>query len=150
MTHPAARKVAAYTAGWLAVVVCAVALYQRAAQVPEPMDPDDLSRIARQLASDVAEAQGLARALASGQLTTHFARAQHEQISQDLDDIRKSLDRPPPPGADRRAQQLDEAARRLDEVVKSVPSRMADAQAMAEVANEEAAIGGDIESGGGS
>lgn len=150
MKPAAARKVAAYVAGWLVVAVCAVALYQRAAAVPEPMKADELSRTARKLASDAAEAQELARALATGQLTEHFARKQHEQISQDLDDIRKALDRPPPTGAEARAQQLTEAARRLDEVVKSVPSRMADAQAMAEVANQEAAIGGDIAAGGGS
>lgn len=150
MKPAAARKVAGHVAGWLAIGACAVALYQRAAAVPEPMKPDELSRTARKLASDVAEAQDLARAAAAGQLTGHFARKQHEQISQDLEDIRKSLDRPPPTGAEARAQQLAEAARHLDEVVKGVPSRLADAQAMAEVANQEAAIGGEVATGGGS
>jgi len=147
---PPAGKVAGYVAGWLAIAVCAVALYQRAATVPEPMKPEELSRVARILASDAMEAQGLARALATGQLTEHFARAQHEQLSQDLDDIRKSLDQPPPTGAQDRVQKLADAARRLDDAVKSVPSRMADAAAMAQVANDEGAIARDVGAGGGS
>lgn len=150
MKAPAAGKVAGYAAGWLAIAVCAVALYQRAADVPQPMQPDDLSRTARKLSSDALEAQRLAQALATGQLTTHFARSQHEEISQDLDDVRKALDRPPPVGAQARVQRLADAARRLDDVLKSVPSRMADAEAMAHVADEEASIARDIGGGGGS
>lgn len=149
MKAPAARKVAGYVAGWVAVAVCAVALYQRAAQVPEPMQADELSRTARKLASDALEAQRLAQALATGQLTTHFARSLHEHISEDLDDVRKTLDRPPPTGAQARVQRLADAARRLDDVLKSVPSRMADAQAMAQVASEEASIARDVQAGGG-
>jgi len=137
-------------AAWLVIAACAVALYQRAASVPEPMEPDELSRTARQLASDALEAQRLAQQLGTGQLTAHFARAQHEQISQDLDDIRKALDRPPPTGAQARVERLAQAARRLDEVIKTVPSQMADAEAMARVSDDEGSIARDIQAGGGS
>jgi len=145
-----ARKVTGYVAAWLVIAACAVALYQRAASVPEPMEPDELSRTARQLASDALEAQRLAQQLGTGQLTAHFARAQHEQISQDLDDIRKALDRPPPTGALARVERLAQAARRLDEVIKTVPSQMADAEAMARVSDDEGSIARDIQAGGGS
>jgi len=145
-----ARKVTGYVAAWLVIAACAVALYQRAASVPEPMEPDELSRTARQLASDALEAQRLAQQLGTGQLAAHFARAQHEQISRDLDDIRKALDRPPPTGAQARVERLAQAARRLDEVIKTVPSQMADAEAMARVSDDEGSIARDIQAGGGS
>ena len=132
------------------MAACAIGLYVRAAQVPQHMEPDELSRTARKLESDALEAQALARALAVGQLTTHFAVSQHDQISDDLEDIRKALDRPPPAGREAQARRLGDAARRLGEVLKTVPQGMANAEAMARAAQDEAAIARDAASGGGS
>jgi len=145
----AARKWAGRVVTGLAVAVAAITLYQRAAEVPEPMEPDELARSARKLASDALEASVLARALATGQLTTHFAVAQHEQLSQDLEDLRKKLDRPPPAGREARAQQLRESLQRLTEVLFDVPLHMADAQAMSRISAEEQAIAADVGPGDG-
>jgi len=146
----AVRKAALRAVLWLAVAVAAVVLYQRAAAVPEPMEPDELARTAHKLASDAREASALARALATGQLTLRFAVAQHEQLAQDLDDVRKDLDRPPPTGREEVAQRLREAAQRLGEMLVEVPLHMADAQAMSHISAEEEAIAADIGAGGGS
>jgi hypothetical protein len=143
------RKAASRTVLWLVVAVSAVVLYQRAATVPEPMEPDELARTGRKLASDAQEASRLARALATGQLTLHFAVEQHEQLEQDVEDVRKDLDRPPPPGREEPAQRLREAAQRLGEMLLEVPLHMADAQAMSRIAADEAAIAADIGAGDG-
>jgi len=117
----ALHKLGGRAALWLAVAVASAALYERAAAVPEPMERDDLARTSRKLASDALEASALARALAAGQLTLRFALVQHEQLAQDLEDVRKDLDRPPPSGSEERAQQLREAVQRLSEMLLEVP-----------------------------
>ena len=149
MKAEAVRKLAGRAALWLGVAVASVTLYQRAAAVPQPMERDDLARTSRKLASDALEASALARALASGQLTLHFALAQHEQLAQDVEDVRKELDRPPPAGAEERAQQLREAVQRLSEMLLEVPLHVADAQAMTRISAEEEAIAADAGPGDG-
>jgi len=144
------RRIAWRAALWLAVGVSAIVLYQRAAAVPEPMQSEDLARTARKLSSDAREASALARALATGQLTLRFAVSQHEHLAQDLEDVRKELDRPPPTGHEERAQRLREAAQRLGEVLIEVPLHMADAQAMSRISADEEAIAADAGAGDGS
>lgn len=150
MNAESLRKIAWRATLWLAVAVAAVVLYQRAAAVPEPMEAEDLARTSRTLSSDAREASALARALATGQLTLRFAVSQHEHLAQDLEDVRKELDRPPPKGLEEKAQRLREAAQRLGEVLTEVPLHMADAQAMSRISADEEGIAADIGAGDGS
>jgi hypothetical protein len=146
---PALGKLGERAALWLAVAVASVTLYQRAAAVPEPMERDEVARTSRKLASDALEASALAHALASGQLTLHFALTQHEQLAQDVEELRKELDRPPPAGGEEHAQQLRETVQRLSEVLLEVPLHVSDAQAMARISAEEQAIAADAGPGDG-
>lgn len=150
MRRPAARKVAGQAALWLAVAAAAVTLYQRAAGVPEPMQPDELARAARKVASDAVEASRLSRALAIGQVTTHFARAHLEQLGQDLGEVRKQLDGPPPAGRDADARRVQDAAHRLGSLLSAMPARMADADAMARLQVEQEGIARELGAASGS
>jgi hypothetical protein len=150
MKKPSARKAAGHAAFWLFIAVCAVALYQRAAATPEPMQPDEFSRVTRQVASDAVEASRLSRALAIGQVTTHFARSHIEQLGQDLDDLRKQLDRPAPTGRAADVEHVRDAAQRLGSLLGSMPAQMADGDAMARVQQQQENIGRELGAGGGS
>lgn len=144
MKKPPARKIAGQAALWLTIAVCAVALYQRAARTPEPMQPDDFSRATRKVASDAVEASRLSRALAIGQVTTHFAKSHVEQLTQDLDDVRKQLDRPPPTGRRADVDGVRAAAQRLRSLLEATPAQMADADAMARTQLEQEGIARDL------
>jgi hypothetical protein len=145
-----ARTIAWKVAAWLGVAVCAVTLYEQASSVPEPMKPDELARAARKVKSDAVEASALARALAAGQLTDHFGRKQHEEISSDLDDVLKQLDEPPPAGHEADAQRVRDALQRLDAIVQGIGPHVADSQAMSRIAEDEAALARSVDTGGGS
>jgi hypothetical protein len=144
------RAVAWKVAGWLVVAACAATLYEHASRVPEPMEPDELARAARKVKSDALEASALARALAAGQLTAHFARGQHEELTSDLGDVRKQLEQPAPVGREAEAQRVRDSAERLDDILQGVGPRIADAQAMSHIAAEEAAVAASIDDGAGS
>ena len=141
MKAPSAGKIAGKIALWLAIAVCAVALYQRAATVAEPMQPDDLARATRKVASDAIEASRLSRALAIGQVTAHFARGHIEQLTQDLDDVVKDLDKPPPTGREADIARVRDAAGRLGALLTAMPAQMADGEAMARMQAEQEGIG---------
>jgi hypothetical protein len=146
---PPPRKLAGQAALWLAVAVSAVALYQRAAQTPEPMQPDEFSRATRKVLSDAVEASRLSRALAIGQVTTHFARAHIEQLTQDLDDVREQLDRPAPTGRDADVDRVRGAAQRLGALLDATPAQMADGEAMARMQAQQEGIARELGGGGG-
>jgi hypothetical protein len=127
---------------WALIAVAAVILWMRAVQVPSPTDDDEFNRSARQLRSDALEAAMLARQLAAGQLTAQYAKAQHELLARDLEDVRQELDKPPPKGRADSASRALEGADQLAALLKQVPSRMADASAMTQLAAQEEAIAG--------
>ena len=149
MKQESLRKLAWKALLWLVLAAVAITLYHRAATIPEPMEPDELARSARKLASDALEASALARALATGQLTLHFAIEHHEQVAQDVGDVRQALDRSPPPGREERAQGLREAAQRLGELLLEVPLHTADSAAMSRISADAEAIAAQIGPGNG-
>jgi hypothetical protein len=138
------RRGALLAAVWLAILLGAAVLVREAAKMPAPMPRDDLARTLRQLRSDVLEARTLALALATGQLTMHYAAQQHRVISDDLGDVRHALDKPPPRDGARQAEAARKAAERLDTLLESVAANLADAEGLRGIADEEAAIARDL------
>ena len=139
MKHDATHY-ALLAASWAAVAVAAGVLWRQAATLPEPMPPDELERTVRKLRSDAFEAQTLALHLARGELTRHFAEQQHRKLGDDLVDVRKALDAPPPRGREADAASARAAVARLEALVKSVPVAMADEGALRRIADEEAGV----------
>lgn len=130
---------------WVIVLVAAVLLLVRAFQVPEPADSEELARTARKMRSDAIEAAYIARQLAAGQLTQHYARSHHQMIAHDLEEARQSLEQPPPAGRAEEVEKLRASARRLGTILAEVPPHMADSSAMARIAQDEAVIAREME-----
>ena len=139
MKHDATHY-ALLAAAWIVAAVAAVVLWRQAAELPSAMPLDELQRTVRKLRSDALEAQALALQLAEGQLTVNFATQQHRKLGDDVEEVRKALDRPPSRGHEAEAARVREGADRLGTLVKAVPVAMADAAALRRIAEQEGAV----------
>ena len=120
-------------------------LYHRASEPPHPMDPGELSRTARQLASDARESAKLASLVGSGAVNFNYARTQHKKIADDVHDASRQLDAPPPRGREQDAKHLGELASRMHELLEATAPQLADRAAMQKLEDEHARMAGDIE-----
>ena len=125
---------------WAAVLAAAAILYHQAVAQPKPMEAEELQLAARRVRSNALEAQRMALALTKRQLTAHFALQQHTDLARDLQDIRKTLDRPPPPGAEQDAARVRQASSDLEGLIATVPVKLADTAAMRQLAAQEAQL----------
>ena len=129
---------------WLAAVVAAVALWRQAAALPSSMPLDELQRTVRKLRSDALEAQALALQLAGGQLTANYAAQQHRKLGDDLDTVRRALDKPPPRGHEAEAAQARAGVDRLEALLKAVPVALVDLTALRRLAEQEGDLARDL------
>jgi hypothetical protein len=134
------RDIAFGVVACLAVAAGAAVLYQQAARTPESMPQDEFARTVRKLRSDAVEARMLAQALAAGALTRNFAVEQHTMLIDDLADVRKALDKPPPRDAVEDARRTREAVARLEELLGQVPVSLTDAAQLRRIAAGEEAL----------
>lgn len=139
MKHDATHY-AILAAVWLATVVAAIVLWRQAAELPSAMPLDELQRTIDTLRSDALEARMLALQLADGRLTANFAKEQHRKLRDDLENVRKALDKPPARGHEGEASKALAAVDRLDALVKAVPAAMIDAPALRRLADQDAAL----------
>ena len=125
---------------WAAVLAAAAILYHQAVELPKPMEAEELQVAARRVRSNALEAQRMALALTRDQLTSHFAIQQHSDLARDLQDIRKTLDRPPPHGGEQDAERVRQASSDLETLLATVPTKLADAAALKQIADQEAQL----------
>ena len=131
----------AFLAGlWAAILAAAGILYGQAVALPKPMESEELQVAARRVRSNALEAQRMALALTHDQLTAHFAIQQHSDLARDLQDIRKTLDRPPPQGREQDAARVRQASSDLEALLATVPMKLADPAALQQVAGQEAQL----------
>jgi hypothetical protein len=140
----AARKIAIAAAVIVAIGILA-ALYARASAKPEPMKPDEFSRVVRKLASDAREGARLAQALGRQQLTDRYGRAQHEALGKDVSEAKEKLDAPGPGGAEDTVERARTLADRLTTDLTAATLRMSDTQALARIAADETRLAEELE-----
>lgn len=120
-------------------------LYHRASEPPHAMDGDELSRIARQLASDARESAKLASLTLGGQVNLNYTRNQHRKIAEDVHDAKRGLDAPPPRGREQDAKRLAQLAGHMQELLEATAPRLADREAMRQLQEEHTRIAAGIE-----
>jgi hypothetical protein len=135
-----ARRYAFLASLWAAVLAAAGILYHQAVALPKPMEAEELQLAARRVRSNALEAQRMALALTRDQLTAHFAVRQHSDLANDLQDIRKSLERPPPHGGEEDVARVRQASKDLEALLATVPTKLADSTALKQVADQEAQV----------
>jgi hypothetical protein len=125
---------------WAVILAAAGVLYGQAVALPKPMKAEELQVAARRVRSNALEAHRMAIALTQDRLTGHFAIQQHSDLARDLQDIRKTLDRPPPRGREQDAARVRQASSELEALLATVPMKLADPAALQQVAAQEAQL----------
>ena len=131
--------------GLVLAIVGIAFLWDAASKKPDAMiEPAELSRSVRSLASAARETTLFAQQLAAGDLTAAFAKTHREKLEENVKDEVKKLDAPSPASIAKAATRAHELGEHLAALLKDLESKLADREALREIQDDTARTGAEL------